>query len=328
MPRRSADAINAPDASSGPDASTDTVVTVTCETDSDCTVTKACRTGTCDQATGTCAYATDSESCFIDGDCFNRDQAQPGDGCKICDPDLNQNDFVNKLCADGETCDSVTGECTGASLATTCGLCSSSDDCETGLTCQAVGVGMFCTQTCAADTDCEQGFVCGDVGGASLCLLATGGCAAEGSACVVSGDCEDLNPCTTDLCNADACTFSNDDSVSEACYSGDPTTRGVGTCVDGTRTCSGGVLGACVGDILPESFDVCGDAADNDCDGTPDQDCQFVSVDLSPVTAVASGEIGTTGDTLHVTFDSTPVGPAADASAPIKVDLGFYPPQF
>ena len=53
------------------------------------------------------------------------------------------------------------------------------------------------------------------------------------------------------------------------CYTGNPSTLGVGVCVGGTKTCDiTGTFGACLGEVLP-SPEVC-DGLDNDCNGTKD----------------------------------------------------------
>jgi hypothetical protein len=58
-----------------------------------------------------------------------------------------------------------------------------------------------------------------------------------------------------------------------SCYSGLASQIGVGTCRAGTQTCSGGVFGACTGEVLPTASDVCGNGLDDDCDGVVDDDC-------------------------------------------------------
>ena len=64
----------------------------------------------------------------------------------------------------------------------------------------------------------------------------------------------------------------------QACYSGPPGTQGVGTCVAGNAVCSGGVLGECGGEVLPEQQDACvfaaapyAASADRNCDGVLDR---------------------------------------------------------
>ncbi len=56
--------------------------------------------------------------------------------------------------------------------------------------------------------------------------------------------------------------------LAQSCYGGPAGTADVGLCASGTRTCSGGTFGNCVGQVVP-STDVC-DGLDNDCDGTAD----------------------------------------------------------
>ena len=59
------------------------------------------------------------------------------------------------------------------------------------------------------------------------------------------------------------------EGLQRPCYSGPPSTLGVGDCVGGVALCEGGALGACIGEVLPvEEF--C-DSEDNDCDGVVDE---------------------------------------------------------
>ncbi len=55
----------------------------------------------------------------------------------------------------------------------------------------------------------------------------------------------------------------------KACYTGDPSTKGIGVCHEGTQTCDlMGQWGLCTGDVIP-SPEFC-DGLDNDCNGTED----------------------------------------------------------
>ena len=57
------------------------------------------------------------------------------------------------------------------------------------------------------------------------------------------------------------------------CYSGPPSTRDVGECASGIRTClSDGTWSACQGEILPVT-EICPDELDNDCNGEVDNGC-------------------------------------------------------
>ncbi|MCK6513232.1 hypothetical protein L6R29_25155 [Myxococcota bacterium] len=59
------------------------------------------------------------------------------------------------------------------------------------------------------------------------------------------------------------------DAQTRPCYTGPANTRSIGTCKDGTETCTGGKWGACTGEVKPET-DKCGDNLDNDCNGKID----------------------------------------------------------
>ncbi|MFO0760203.1 MAG: hypothetical protein U0359_27225 [Byssovorax sp.] len=56
----------------------------------------------------------------------------------------------------------------------------------------------------------------------------------------------------------------------EACYTGDPATKGKGICTDGMWTCKGdgSGYGACMGEVLPAASDDCSNNVDEDCSGT------------------------------------------------------------
>ncbi|MEP7120591.1 MAG: hypothetical protein ABJE95_06770 [Byssovorax sp.] len=57
--------------------------------------------------------------------------------------------------------------------------------------------------------------------------------------------------------------------ASQACYSGDPATRGHGVCHDGAQVCAaaGDAFEACKGDVLPAMEENCAGDVDLDCDG-------------------------------------------------------------
>ena len=59
---------------------------------------------------------------------------------------------------------------------------------------------------------------------------------------------------------------------SQACYSGPPATRNVGVCKDGTQSCVG-ALGACMGEVLPATYEDCFNALDDNCDGVVNDGC-------------------------------------------------------
>ena len=92
----------------------------------------------------------------------------------------------------------------------------------------------------------------------------------SGKICTSNSDCDDGNPCTHDECDSGFCSETSN-SYAEACYTGPVSTRNIGECSDGVRTCSSGVFGACSGQVLPV-LESCSDNQDNDCDGTIDEE--------------------------------------------------------
>jgi hypothetical protein len=63
-----------------------------------------------------------------------------------------------------------------------------------------------------------------------------------------------------------------DPGATQDCYSGAPSTEGVGPCQGGTRTCSAsGTWGACEGEVIPAG-EACGNGIDDNCSGAVDED--------------------------------------------------------
>ncbi|MDX9722665.1 MAG: MopE-related protein [Myxococcota bacterium] len=70
-----------------------------------------------------------------------------------------------------------------------------------------------------------------------------------------------------------SCVLGGMPRLDQPCYSGIPSTLGVGECRSGLRDCQmDGAWGACEGEVTPAQ-EICGDALDNDCDGEVDETC-------------------------------------------------------
>jgi hypothetical protein len=89
--------------------------------------------------------------------------------------------------------------------------------------------------------------------------------------------CVPLTPAPVEACDGtdDNCDGTVDegctcvDGQTQSCYTGSPTTLGVGECKEGVQTCAGGMWSACMGDVTPAN-EVC-DGKDNDCNGQTDE---------------------------------------------------------
>jgi len=114
----------------------------------------------------------------------------------------------------------------------------------------------------AADCDdksaCTTGDKCGEKNGKAVCLA--------GTATV----CNDANPCTADSCDAKKGCVHKPKSAHQPCYPADAKTKGKGMCKPGVATCHEGVLGKCVGAVVPAGKEAC-DGKDDDCDGKTDE---------------------------------------------------------
>lgn len=97
-----------------------------------------------------------------------------------------------------------------------------------------------------------------------------------------------------------------------ACYSGPEGTEGHGLCQAGTKTCreDGSGYGECVGEVLPQSAEVCSQPGDEDCDGIPCSDALWSrsygsTNDEAPIKLAIDGQgniflLGTFTDTLSI----------------------------
>lgn len=186
----------------------------------------------------------------------------------------------------GGTSDADSTSATTVGDATAEGGCTANDECEPGTVCDD----GECVPGCADDQPCaDDDLTCcaGECIDASTDVAHCGGCDMEcspaanatvacvESACEPSG-CEDgWSDC--DGMAADGCetegTCECTPGAMQECYTGDPLTMGVGPCTVGSQTCNefGSAFGPCEDEVIPAS-EVCGNAADDDCNGLVDDD--------------------------------------------------------
>ena len=115
------------------------------------------------------------------------------------------------------------------------------------------------------NTTCNTGLLGECATGALKC--ASGGglqCVGKAPGALLCGsgkdnDCNGVIDDFEDGCNVPACT----NGATRSCYDGPAGTAGVGPCVAGTQTCTGGIWGACAGQVLPKP-EVC-NGKDDDC---------------------------------------------------------------
>lgn len=271
----------------------DTAETGECSSDANCTDRPtSCFSGAC--VSGTCEYTALADTCFIDDACFQTGQEEPGDRCKVCNPALTTEGFVNKACAAGEVCDAPTGECIDANKVGPGEPCVSVDDCLNDAPCVPTPDGSVCSAGCTLDGDCPTGLTCGPDGACvdatvnlcrpcnldsecaglgvlgARCVQFSGGAGSFcGTACGAGGACPTGYSCLDSDGAGEQCVPDSGacDCSALAVSQGASTACGVGLC-NGTATCEAGGLSECVGS--EPVAEVC-DGVDNNCDGRVDE---------------------------------------------------------
>jgi hypothetical protein len=263
-----------------------------CDDGSACTGPDVCKTGKCGGGAKSC---DDGNPCTTDGcdvlkgcttvtvkdgnACDDNNVCTANDACtsgkctgagKTCDD--------NNACTDNN-CDPVTGACTYPNNTAPCDdglICTTGDACTAG-TCKGGGNKCDDKNPCTADTCASSNGACsykaqlGSCSDNNACTNQdTCGTDANGNGVCLPGaavTCNDNNVCTDDTCApATGCVYTNN-TFSQTCYDGPTGSAGKGLCKSGTKTCSKGTAGACVGQVLPTT-EVCGDNIDQDCDGS------------------------------------------------------------
>ncbi len=204
-----------------------------------------------------------------------------------------------------ESCNTLDDDCDGqadeglGSISCGVGACAASVAACVGGAPQTCTPGAPSSESCdGADNDCDGQT---DEGLAAL-TCGQGVCRRTVAACL-SGVPQSCTPGTpgAELCDASGLDENCDGQVDEgcnctngqtrACYGGPMGTQGVGVCLAGTQTCTGGNWGACAGQVLPGT-EAC-NGLDDDCDAQLDEGFGTIScgtgVCARTVQACASG---------------------------------------
>jgi hypothetical protein len=193
------------------------------------------------------------------------------------------------------------GECVGAVLPAPLDDCATpaDDDCDGEANEAADG----CVCTPGASIACYEG---------PAGTLGVGLCAEGAATCLDDG--MGHGPCVGQvLPTAETCASPGDDDCDgqtneegpdcscvpgevASCYSGPPSTEGVGPCVGGTQVCNaqGDGFGPCEGETLPAA-ETCNTPVDDDCDGQTNEEGAGCVCPPSTLVACYSGPAGTEG---------------------------------
>ena len=171
-------------------------------------------------------------------------------------------------------------------------------------------VGPAAADSCVKGNDdncngtANEGCACVSTDAPRSCATAgaLGNCVKGTQTCSTAGQ---WGACSVQPAAMDSCSVKGDDATCNGkanegcpCVSGDTQACGpaaVGICKPGTATCTNGVWGACVGAVNKGTRD-CTSAADNDCDGSPDNTIDLVCACTSGKTQACGAHPGNDGN--------------------------------
>ncbi len=205
----------------------------------DCDDGNPCTVDSCDPAEG-CAHGNSNKEC------------DDGNGCTVDDTCVDGACIgTAPLCDDGndctaDSCDEATGECTFIPQSNfpcdDANACTNGDQCHRGVCIPGTPVSCDDRNPCTIDSCIEKpreegggclhtpdvGLPCSDGNPCS----SQDACTDEGTCLGTGGNCDDDNPCTTDICNPiEGCYY--EPASGESCDDGDPCTA--------TSTCKAGI---------------------------------------------------------------------------------------
>ncbi|MBI3834995.1 MAG: hypothetical protein HY287_11760 [Planctomycetes bacterium] len=201
-----------------------------CDDGNACTSNDICAGGTCNGTSISCD----------DGNVCTTDNCDPLTGCMHTNNHVPCDD--GDACTIGDVCSG--GSCSGIPIDCNDGNVCTDDSCDHSTGCQHPNNTNVCDDhhLCTDDDVCGGGFCSGTP-------------VSDCTECTQDGDCDDLNACTTDTCQAGFCIFTDN---TDPCDDGNSCTA--------NDTCSGGV---CVGGaaVVCNDGNVCTDDSCNPAGG-------------------------------------------------------------
>ena len=271
-----------------------------CRNDAQCDDDNVCTDDTCNVATGECSTVANQAACDDGVACTVDDQCVEGacggttddglcDDTNLCTDDLCRPGTGCENSANAAQCDDGLG-CTVDDICAD-GLCSGSDTCPGGESCDVATGECVPAPECQVDADCDDGDVCTAAtcdAGVGVCIVTfTFAQCDDGLFCTLNDRCADgicqaglpdhtacfdYNDCTDEVCNiVTGCEYTNNSDPCNDdifCTQGDVCTDGAcaggppddGLCTD-DNSCTDDVCDVATGCVYTNNIDPCDDGA-------------------------------------------------------------------